>query len=176
MKGCPKSIKTVDLFGNHAISCMKDEFRTSLWHDPLCGTVCTLARKVGLRAKLEQANILVHGPFGQRADVAFPKILPMGPLQSHQELIITDVRTTNPCDTRCCRKAAKVPGAANDYGTHLKNVKWQNKVEAQGDTFMALCIESGGRLSEQFLKLIAYFASLSGTTESERRAFTIYAL
>ena len=32
------------------------------------------------------------------------------------------------------------------------------------------------RLSEQFLKLIAYFASLSGTTESERRAFTIYAL
>jgi hypothetical protein len=35
MKGCPKSIKTVDLFGNHAISCMKDEFRTSLWHDPL---------------------------------------------------------------------------------------------------------------------------------------------
>jgi len=176
MKGCPKSIKTVDLFGNHAISCMKDEFRTSLWHDPVCGTVCTLARKVGLRAKLEQANILVHGPFGQRADVAFPKILPMGSLHSHQELIITDVRTTNPCDTRCCRKAAKVPGAANDYGTYLKNVKWQSKVEAQGDTFMALCIESGGRLSEQFLKLIAYFASLSGTTESERRAFTIYAL
>ena len=41
---------------------------------------------------------------------------------------------------------------------------------------MALCVETGGRLSEQFLKLIAYFASLSGSTESERRAFTIYAL
>ena len=35
---------------------------------------------------------------------------------------------------------------------------------------MALCVETGGRLSEKFLKLIAYFASLSGTTESERRA------
>jgi len=41
---------------------------------------------------------------------------------------------------------------------------------------MALCVEAGGRLSEPFLKLIAYFASLSGSTASERRAFTIYAL
>ena len=41
---------------------------------------------------------------------------------------------------------------------------------------MALCIEAGGRLNEQFLKLIDYFASVNGSTEAERRAFTIFAL
>ena len=41
---------------------------------------------------------------------------------------------------------------------------------------MALCIEAGGRLNEQFLKLIDYFASVCGSTESERRAFTVFAL
>ena len=40
---------------------------------------------------------------------------------------------------------------------------------------MALCIEAGGRLNEQFLKLIDYFASVNGSTEAERRAFTIFA-
>ena len=41
---------------------------------------------------------------------------------------------------------------------------------------MALCIETGGRLNEQFLKLIDYFASVNGSTEAERRAFTIFVL
>ena len=41
---------------------------------------------------------------------------------------------------------------------------------------MALCVEAGGRLNEQFLKLIDYFASISGSTAAERRAFTIFAL
>ena len=33
---------------------------------------------------------------------------------------------------------------------------------------MALCIEAGGRLNEQFLKLIGNFASVNGSTEAER--------
>ena len=41
---------------------------------------------------------------------------------------------------------------------------------------MALCVEAGGRLNEQLLKLIDYFASVCGSTEVERRAFTIFAL
>ena len=41
---------------------------------------------------------------------------------------------------------------------------------------MALCVEAGGRLNEQFLKLVDYFASVSGSTEAERRAFTVFAL
>ncbi len=61
-----------------------------------------------------------------------------------------------------------------DHGTKLKNDKWQRKVEAQGDTFMALCVEAGGRLNEQCLKLIVHFASISGSTEAERRAFTTF--
>ena len=41
---------------------------------------------------------------------------------------------------------------------------------------MALCVEAGGRLNEQFLKLIDYFASISASTEVEWCAFTAFAL
>jgi hypothetical protein len=176
MKGCPDSIKVVDLHGNHAISCMKNGNRTDLWHDAVRRVTCWLARRVGLKAEEEKNNILVLGPSGMRADVVVHKSTPNGPLSPYQDIIITDVRTTDPCNKHGCRKAAVVPGAANDYGTKLKNSKWQQKVESQGDTFMALCIEAGGRLNEQFLKLIDYFASVNGSTEAERRAFTIFAL
>jgi hypothetical protein len=176
IKDCPEYIKVVDLFGNHAISCMKDAYRTSLWHDAVRRVVCWLARKAGLRAEEEKDNVLVLGPSGMRADVVVHKSTPKGPLSPYEEIIITDIRTTNPCDVGCCKRAAKTPGAANDHGTTLKNKKWQDKVESQGDTFMALCVEAGGRLNEQFLKLIDYFASVCGSTESERRAFTVFAL
>jgi hypothetical protein len=176
VKDCPEYIKVVDMFGNHAISCMKDAYRTSLWHDAVRRVVCWLARKVGLKAEEEKDNVLVLGPSGMRADVVIHKNTPKGPLSPYHETIITDIRTTNPCDTAICKKAAKIPGAANDYGTTLKNKKWQDKVESQGDTFMALCVEAGGRLNEQFLKLVDYFASVSGSTEAERRAFTVFAL
>jgi hypothetical protein len=176
MKDCPDSIKAVDLYGNHAISCMKNGNRTDLWHDAVRRVVCSIARRVGLKAEEEKSNILILGPSGMRADVVVHKRTPPGPLSPYQDIIITDVRTTNPCDKNGCKKAATVPGAANDHGTKLKNDKWQQRVEAQGDTFMALCVEAGGRLNEQFLKLIDYFASISGSTEAERRAFTIYAL
>jgi hypothetical protein len=176
MKDCPDSVKAVDLFGNHAISCMKNGNRTDLWHDAVRRVVCSIARCVGLKAEEEKSNVLVLGPSGMRADVSIHKRTSPWPLQPYQDIIITDVRTTNPCDKNGCKKAATVPGAANDHGTKLKNDKWQQKVEAQGDTFMALCVEAGGRLNEQFLKLIDYFASISGSTEAERRAFSIYAL
>ena len=176
IKDCPEFIKDVDLYGNHAISCMKNGNRTDLWHDAVRRVVCWLARRIGLKAEEEKSNILVLGPPNMRADVVVHKRTPNGPLLPYEDIIITDVRTTNPCDKNGCRKAAKVPGAANDYGTKLKNDKWQRRVESQGDTFMALCVEAGGRLNEQFLKLIDYFASVSGSTEAERRAFTIFAL
>ena len=43
MKGCPDSIKVVDLHGNHAISCMKNGNRTDLWHDAARRVTCWLA-------------------------------------------------------------------------------------------------------------------------------------
>ena len=156
MKDCPDSIKVVDLYGNHAISCMKNGNRTDLWHDAVRRVVCSIARRVGSKAEEEKSSTLVLGPPGMRADVVVHKRTPPGPLSPHQDIIITDVRTTNPCDKNGCTKAATVPGAANDHGTKLKNDKWQKKVEAQGDTFMALRVEAGGRLNEQFFKLIEW--------------------
>jgi hypothetical protein len=69
MKDCPEHIKIVDLYGNHAISCLKDGKRTDLWHDAVRRVVCSLARRVGLKAEEEKSNILILGPSGMRADV-----------------------------------------------------------------------------------------------------------
>jgi hypothetical protein len=82
--------------------------------------VCSIARRVGLKAEEEKSNILILGPTGMRADVVVHKRTPPGPLSPYQDIIITDVRTTNPCDKNGCKKAATVPGAANDHGTKLK--------------------------------------------------------
>lgn len=62
MKDCPDSVRVVDVYGNHAISCMKDGVRTNLWHDAIRRTVCWLARRTGLKAEEEKDNILVLGP------------------------------------------------------------------------------------------------------------------
>jgi len=80
MKSCPDSIKVVDLYGNHAISCMKNGNRTDLWHDAVRRVTCWLARRVGLEAEEEKSNILVLGPPGMRADVVVHKSTPNGPL------------------------------------------------------------------------------------------------
>ena len=73
MKDCPEHIKIVDLYGNHAISCLKNGKRTDLWHDAVRRVVCSLARRVGLKAEEEKSNILILGPSGMRAnDVTIP--------------------------------------------------------------------------------------------------------
>jgi hypothetical protein len=126
--------------------------------------VCYLARKAGLRAQTEKDDILVLGPPGQRADVVVEKTTPSGPTTPFQEMLITDVRTTNPCDVICCKKAAKVPGAANDFGTYLKTKSGKTKLRPKEIKSMALCVEAEGHLIVQFLKLIDYFVSMSGST------------
>ena len=74
------------------------------------------------------------------------------------------------------QKSRHSPRCSKRPWYQTQNGKWQQKVEAQGDTFMALCVEAWGRLNKQFLKLIDYFASISKSTEAERHAFTVFAL
>ena len=79
------------------------------------------------------------------------------------------------CDLSNCKKAACVPGAANDSGTRIKERKWKSFVDAQGDIFWALCAESGGRLSDHFIELAEYLSMFAGSTSAERRAFSVFA-
>lgn len=174
MKGCPESMKIVDVFGNHSISCMLDGLRTALWHDPLRRVVRWLARRVGLKAEEEKDNVLLLGPPGLRADVCIESGI-SEVLASRPHLKITDVRTTDPCDVSNCKKAACVPGAANDAGTRIKEKKWKSFVEAQGDVFWALCAESGGRLNGHFFELVEYLSTFAGSSSAERRAFSVFA-
>jgi hypothetical protein len=83
MKDCPDSVKAVDLFGNHAISCMKNGNRTDLWHDAVRRVVCSIARRVGLKAEEEKNNVLVLGPSGMRTDAAVHERIPSGPLSPY---------------------------------------------------------------------------------------------
>jgi len=174
IRGCSESMKIVDVFGNHSISCMLDGLRTALWHDPLRRVVRWLARCVGLKAEEEKDNVLLLGPPGLRADVCIEsgtsEALPTRP-----HLKIIDVRTTDPCDLSNCKKAACVPGTANDSGTRIKERKWKSFVDAQGDVFWALCAESGGRLSDHFVELVEYLSMFAGSTSAERRAFSVFA-
>ena len=90
--------------------------------------------------------------------------------------IITDVRTCNTTDKKICRKAAKAKGTAAEAGATAKDDKWKDLVLAQGDSFIALAHEDGGRMGEPALGLINHLAHRFGSTKTERAVFTNYAL
>ena len=109
-------------------------------------TLLSLIRMAGFSgAKEEVSDVLLVGPSGMRADVLFRGNAHSG----GQKQYILDVRSCNPTEKSVCSKAASEPGAAALAGVTQKNRKWKNFVDAQGDVFMALCFEAGGRLGDQ---------------------------
>jgi hypothetical protein len=152
---------------------MKDGTRTKFWHDPLKRTLLSLIRITGFSgAKEEVSDVLLVGPSGMRADVLFRGNAHSG----GQKQYILDVRSCNPTEKSVCSKAASEPGAAALACVTQKNRKWKHFVDAQGDVFMALCFEAGGRLGDQvysFLGLLAQHAHCSG---AERTALLTYSI
>ena len=59
-----------------------------------------------------------------------------------QQQFFIDVRTCDPCIPRIAPKSSSTPGFAADLGTKEKNRNWLDLVEAQGDSFLAICHES----------------------------------
>ena len=164
--------KVVDLFGNHALNCMKDGTRTKLWHDRLKRVLLSLIRMAGFSgAKEEVSDVLLVGPSGMRADVLFHGNARSG---GHKQYIL-DVRSCNPTEQKVCSKAASLPGAAALAGVTQKNNKWKPFVDAQGDVFMALCFEAGGRLGDQIYCLLDLLAQQAHCFGPERDAFLTYA-
>ena len=76
--------------------------------------------------KSEVANVLVLGPPGLRADLVAS--MPDGTKQ-----IIIDMRTAGPCTAENAKRPAQVPGYAACQAKILKNRKWGDYANAQGD-------------------------------------------
>jgi hypothetical protein len=85
-----------------------------------------------LKAEEEKSSILILGPSGMRADVVVHKRTPPGPLSPYKGIIITDVRTTNPCDKDGCEEqlpqsqVQQMTTALNSKTTNGKR-KWNHK-------------------------------------------------
>ena len=61
--------------------------------------------------------------------------------------VLTDMRTIASGDQRYCCAAALSPGYGAAWGALQKDAAWLDQARSQGDTFIALCHEAGGRLA-----------------------------
>ena len=152
-----------DPFGDHAVVCKGNlTTRTRRWHDPLVQCFLTVCRTAGHRAKDEVSNHMVL--VGFRPDVAIYH--PTGDT-------VTDVRT---CDPMLLPEASLVNGAAAAHGERIKDNKWRPYCDAQGDRFVALACESGGRLGLSLLGLLSELTGSSGGSRGECSALTTWSL
>jgi hypothetical protein len=158
--------RSVDEFGDHNVGCKRMlSLRTRLWHDPLVQTWHGLAKMAGLSCGSEVYNLMANS--GKRPDVAIFKDL---------YNIITDVRTIAGADARYCSTAASIPGHGAVWGAAQKNDAWLELAQRQGDTFVPLCHEAGGRLGAQAVAFLDDLSSAAGGSLSDRVAFKTYAL
>ena len=165
--GCIKhsTEPNLDLFGNHAVRCPHASGgpRTEFWHDPLVLLWERLARFAGYKVDHEAKNLVIAAP-GLRADFFIS-----------ETKTIVDLRTAVTCDKQLCAKAACSPGAAAEAGIADKDSKWKAHVDAQGDIFLAIVHEDGGRLSDTAKDLLGRFARHFGSTPTEQAAYLTYA-
>ena len=83
--------------------------------------------------------------------------------------VVTDVRTCNPTDhmPRSCSE----PGIAASKAENAKFTKWGDICAAQGDRFVPLAFEAGGRIGLAALDLINEITHSSGGTPGELSFF-----
>lgn len=88
--------------------------------------------------------------------------------------VVTDVRTCNPTDhmPRSCSE----PGIAASKAENEKTTKWGDICAAQGDRFVPLAFEAGGRIGLAALDLINEITHSSGGTPGELSFLTAWAL
>jgi len=122
-----------------------------------------LARFAGYKVDHEAKNLVIAAP-GLRADFFIS-----------ETRTIVDLRTAVTCDKQLCAKAATSPGVAAEAGIADKDSKWKSHVDAQGDIFLAIVHEDGGRLSDTALDLLGRFARHFGSTLAEQVTFLAYA-
>ena len=163
--GDDHTVHKADAFGDHCVLCPKNlSARSTIWHDPLVRFWHRLFKMVGWKCGMEVSNLMLTS--GKRPDVV--RYMPTSN-------VLTDVRTIAAAHTKYCKMAACIPGHGADWGAGEKNDKWEEEARHQGDTFIPLCHEVGGRLGEPAKDLVDLLARSAGVGP-EREAFKTYAL
>ena len=153
-----------DPFGDHAVSCSSSSGpRTKLWHDRLVRTFQFVCFSSGHHSHSEVSGHAIHGG----------NMRPDGVLYWTPN-VVTDVRTCNPTDhmPRSCSE----PGIAASKAENEKTTKWGDICAAQGDRFVPLAFEAGGRIGLAALDLINEITHSSGGTPGELSFLTAWAL
>ena len=154
----------VDHYGYHSYRCCKDSHvpRTKLHHDKLVLIWVKLLRHAGFTVLHEPRGYLVLS--NKRPDFII----------DDQQQFFIDVRTCDPCIPRTAPKSSSTPGFAADLGTKEKNRNWLDLVEAQGDSFLAICHEFPGLFGDGALSLLDKAAARYSSSDKQRRAFKAF--
>jgi len=154
---CPSCHKAnVDHWGDHAVTCnATTKHKTKLWHDPLVRCSHFVCLTAGRRANMEVYGHQVHNNLRPDVVVFSPGCLPD---------IVCDVRT---CNSTNHPQAASQEGYAADQAAKAKNRKWEPSCRSQGDRFVALAFEAGGRIGDPAVALFKELTWSSGGTLGE---------
>ena len=162
--GC--KVLSPDPYGDHAVTCNSSTGpKTKLWHDPLVRVFQAVCSASGHRARAEVTGHIVLGGNMRPDGVKY---------SSSGHCIVTDVRTCNPTDKipRSCTEE----GVAADNAESTKNAKWDDVCSAQGDRFVPLAFEAGGRIGCAALALTHEITHSSGGTLGELSGLTSWSL
>ena len=157
-------VNDIDEFGYHSYRCTKDGHapRTKYQHDKLVLIWERVLRHAGFQILHEPRGYLVLS--GKRPDIII----------EDKQCIFLDVRTCDPCLQSQVDNSITSPGSAADRGTNDKERAWLELVEAQGDSFMALCHESPGLIGDSGLGLLDRAAARYSSSNKQRSAFKAY--
>jgi hypothetical protein len=154
---CPSCQKAnVDHWGDHAVTCnATTKHKTKLWHDPLVRCSHFVCLTAGRRASMEVYGHQVHNNLRPDVVVFCPGCLPD---------IVCDVRT---CNSTNYPQASSQEGYAADQAAKAKNRKWEPSCHSQGDRFVALAFEAGGRIGDPAIALFRELTWSSGGSPGE---------
>ena len=85
-----------------------------------------------------------------------------------------DFITCLPTKADVVNSAASTPGHAADLGAAKKMGDWLDLVQRQGDEFVPIAVESGGRVHEDALDLLSEACGAIGGSPGERQALLTY--
>lgn len=142
---CPACNGPSDVYGYHAYSCGKaGHAARTQQHDALVNVWCGALRHAGYKVLHEpKGQVLANG---KRPDLILRHV--------NGTSLFGDVRTCDPQLPSHLNLASTTPGHAARLGEASKIRDWQQTLDSQGDSFIALCHERGGLISDGALNLL----------------------
>ena len=158
----------VDEMGDHSLRCAADSnpLRRTEWHDASYWVWHQLFRMAGWESRMEVTGALI-GDSNKRPDIMIFRGV------GGSDVFI-DFITCLPTKADVVNSAASTPGHAADLGAAKKMGDWLDLVQRQGDEFVPIAVESGGRVHEDALDLLSEACGAIGGSPGERQALLTY--